>query len=289
MKNLKKRFQTFYHRFPYLNIKEQIENFAVFDGLDSFELTIGTNILENIEKNIIKHISTLKKDFYHDNHTCQILQKLAKGDRKQYAIYKNSNLSQIKGKEIFKKLYNEDIIQKEFSREKKYHSSKQKPLKKELRRYTVEDKLKFTKNFHRFWYTFISSKMQNKQYITTDNIKPYLEKYISFTFEELSNELIKDDYFGLNIAQSGSYWDKKTEIDILAKNIDNNYIVGECKWTNQKICKNILRKLQNKTKYIDFNVTKYALFSKNGFSNSLKKDIKDIILFEIDDFKRLNK
>ncbi len=284
MQNLKERFKRFHQHYGYLNIKEQIENFAVFDGF-AYDMVLSTDVYENIDKNILQNIDFLKKSFKSDINTKKILEKLAKGDRKQYAIYKNNEISQIKGKQTYKELYDKNIITKEFSREKKISKKKHQPLKKELRGYVIEDKLKFTKNFDRFWYTFISG---NEKGDLRQKIKESLEKYISFTFEELSNELIKESCFKLDIIESGSYWDKKVEIDLLSKDKKGNYIIGECKWTNQKICKNVLRKLKNKAKYIDFNITKYALFSKNGFSNSFKKIENDTILFCIDDFKRLN-
>ncbi len=292
MQNLKKRFKLFHHRFPYLNIQEQIENFAVFDGLKLNDIQLNTNVFENIKRYIIDDFSKLKDEFYDDEDMKMILQKLAHGDRKQYAIYKSGKLSQKRGKILYKELFYNQIIKKEFTREKIPKSSKHRPLKKELRRYVAEDKLRFTKNFHRFWYTFISP-FENEISKTSEhiikNIEQNLEKYISLTFEELSNELIKEKCFGLNIVETGSYWDKNVEIDILSKDAQGRYIVGECKWTNQKICKNILRKLQSKVKKLDFEVTRYALFSKNGFSNGFKKEKKDdTILFDLDTFKRLN-
>jgi len=285
MQNLKERFKRFHQKYGYLNIQEQIENFAIFDGFSELELELTTDIYQNIEKNIINHIDQLQKSFQTDQNTKKILKKLANGDRKQYAIYKNGEISQTKGKQLYRELYDKNIIKKEFSREKKIEKIKHQPLKKELRGYLIEDKLKFTKNFDRFWYTFLCDRDKNE---FMDLLQNGLEKYISLTFEELSNELIKEDCFGLNIVESGSYWDRKVEIDLLAKDSSGKYIAGECKWTNQKICKNILRKLQNKVQYIDFEVTKFALFSKNGFSKSFQKETKEAILFDLNDFKRLN-
>ncbi|NPA73415.1 MAG: DUF234 domain-containing protein [Epsilonproteobacteria bacterium] len=291
MQNLKKRFQLFHKSFPFLNIQEQIENFAVFDGSDFKNLQLSTDIIENIKINILNDIDKLRETFTQNEDIKKILYKLAIGDRKQYAVYKHNQISQQKGKYLYKELYTKNIITKEQTREKLPKSSKHRPLKKEYRGYVAENKLKFTKNFHRFWYTFIAlrqDKIVNLDLVEED-IKNNLDKFISLTFEELSNELIKQDIFGLNIVETGGYWDKHVEIDILSKDVDGNYIIGECKWTNQKICKNVLRKLQNKAKLIDFQVTKYALFSKNGFSNSFQKEnSKEILLFDIDKFKRLN-
>jgi len=219
------------------------------------------------------------------------LQKLAGGDRKQYSLYRNTKeISQTRGRLLHKELYQNNIIKKEPTREKIPQREKNRYIKKEFRGYYPEDKIKFVKNFDRFWYTFISpfsdELEQGYKQDCINYIQNGFEKYVSLTFEELSNELIKEEFFNLNIVESGGYWNKYTEYDILAKNKDNRYILGECKWTNQKICKNTLRKLQNKAKKLDFDIVNFALFSKNGFSKSLKKE-RNILLFNLSDFRKL--
>ncbi len=300
MQNIKNNFKKFNIFFPYLNVKEQIENFAVFDGLELDTLQMKENIFENIKVNIIDNYFKLKKYFkiYDDlklqNEINTILQKIASGDRKQYAIYRtNKNISQNRGRVLHKKLYEQKIIKKEITREKLPKKTTHKLLKKELRGYIAEDKIKFTKNFHRFWHTFITpfeNELENKENKNIfENLEKNFDKFTSLTFEELSNELIKDKSYNLDIIESGGYWDKNMEVDLLARDINDKYIIGECKWTNQKICKNILRKLENKAKNLNYDIVKFALFSKNGFSNSLKaKKSDDVMLFDLNSFKRLN-
>ncbi len=86
----------------------------------------------------------------------------------------------------------------------------------------------------------------------------------------------------------GSYWDKNSEFDILAKREDNKIILGECKYKNRKICKNELSKLKLKAKESNIDVDIYTLFSKNGFSNELlNSNIHNLLLFELKDFSKL--
>jgi len=67
----------------------------------------------------------------------------------------------------------------------------------------------------------------------------------------------------------GSYWDKNSEFDILAKSADGTVIIGECKYKNRKVSGNELHKLKQKIKQSNLKVDRFALFSKSGFSNSL--------------------
>jgi len=47
--------------------------------------------------------------------------------------------------------------------------------------------------------------------------------------------------------------------------------------------------MQNIKNNLNYDIIKFALFSKNGFSNSLyKKNLENVMLFDIKDFKRLN-
>jgi hypothetical protein len=288
---IKNDFKEFCNNFTYLDIKELIENFAVFGGLDFGSIVLDSDMIINIQNNIIQNYTELKKRFSLDKDKELILKKLAGGDRKQYSLYRNSkDISQIRGRILHKELYSENIIEKELTREKRLKRGKNRYIKKEYRGYFPEDKLRFVKNFDRFWFTFISPFSDDLDKGREENcinaVKNGFEKYVSLTFEELSNELIKESIWGLNIVESGGYWDINTEYDLLAKDTSGRYIIGECKWTNQKICKNTLRKLQNKAKNLDFDIINFALFSKNGFSESLKKE-KDVLLFDIKDFKEL--
>ncbi len=289
MLSIKNNFREFCTSYSYLDIKELIENFAIFGGYDSGSIELDDDIFENIEQNILNNYHSLKRKFCQNQDKNTLLQKIALGDRKEYAIYRSSsNISQIRGRVLQKELYQNNIIEKELTREIIPKREKHRYVKKEFRRYVPEDKFRFVKNFDRFWYTFIypfSNELDNNiQKSCLENIKQGFDKFVSLTFEELSNELIKEDIFRLNIIQSGGYWDIHTEYDILAKKSNGRYILGECKWTNQKVCKNELNKLKNKAKYLKFDIEQYALFSKNGFSKSLKKE-RNILLFELKDFE----
>ena len=220
-----------------------------------------------------------------------MLRKLSLGDRKKYSIYKNGMFSQTKGRTLYKKLYDLNIIKKEFSREKPIKKHPKQLIKKELRGYIIEDKIKFVSNFSRFWFSFISANyklIENKKYKSVlKKIEEGFEKFVSLTFEDLSNELIKKSYKP-QLVETGSYWDKDIEIDILAKSSDKKIIAGESKWKNQKICKNILTKLQKKCIKAGFEPTYYALFSKSGFSKELQKSKNpNLLLYDINSFERL--
>ncbi|WP_281951098.1 DUF234 domain-containing protein [Nitrosophilus kaiyonis] len=180
------------------------------------------------------------------------------------------------------------MIKKEYSRENLPKKQPKQKLKKNLRKYRISHKIKFEKPFFRFWFRYIEPNLKDLKEKNFTKIMTIIEKdfdnYVSLTYEELSNEIIKDKF--KNFITSGSYWDRKVELDILASLENGEIIVGECKWKNSKICKKTLTSLQKKCKIAQIDVNYYALFSKSGFSNELLKNKeKNILLFDLEDLK----
>ena len=288
-----------YQCFPYLDIQELIEFHAVFDGFeDSNSLHVKETLLETIETTILQEYFSLKDLFrYSDDVQMQegienALIRLARGDRKSYSIYKKENIPQPKGRQIYKELYEQGIIQKEESREEPIKEYPGQRIKKELRRYQIEHKIHFCDEATRFWFTFIAP---NTALLEKGETVPVLaqiaqefEKYVSLTFETLSEALIIKTLEEHDILRSGSYWDRQCEIDLLVESADDLIIAGESKWKNHKVCKSVLNSLQKKCERANLNVTHYALFSKSGFSKELQ-ELKDesVLLFSLKDFERL--
>ncbi len=290
-----KRFKTFFSHVPYLEMEELISYFAVFDGFSDLSLLSNyENLLQNIQHNILEHYHDNKKLFSFSQDTAlqedieRTLHRLATGTRKHYSIYKD--VSQPRGREIYKILYDMHIIEKEYTREKPLlkHLG---PLKKEFRGYKREDKIRFSKEYYRFWYTFIYPNIadleKNEYNQTLTVIDENLDYFISSYFEELSNTLIEYIYQD-QVKELGGYWDKNVEIDLLVKLKDGRQITGECKWKNHKVSKNILNKLKKVTAKAQIRADYYALFSKNGFSKELEKgEDKQVLLYDLHSFKRL--
>lgn len=215
---------------------------------------------------------------------------MSRGDRKVYSIYKVDTISQIKGRVIYKELFDKNFIKKELSREKPLKKHPKQKIKKELRGYVIEDKIKFCKKYHRFWFTFIQPNIDLIKEQNYDKLMGLInrefEKFISFEFEDLSEKLIsktfsQDDDFG-------SFWTKNIEIDLLFLTNSEKLLAGEAKWKNHKVCKNIYTLLQKKCNKENLQIDYFALFSKSGFSKELY-NLKDekLLLFELKDFKLL--
>jgi len=286
--------RRFSEYFSYLDTKELIEYLSVFDGFDDLQLlkqyeTLQENILENVLKNFdkLEHRYLFSDDTKMQSDIEKFLYRLAVGSRKSYSAYKN-DISHYRGKTIYKFLFQNGLIEKELSREEPdfiYNKRR----KKGYKGYRIEDKIRYKKSFDRFWFMFIypfKKDIKNGEYrAALENIEQNLDHFISLNFEYLSNKLLNQRF---DIVEYGSYWDKYVEFDLYAKSLDGSVYIGECKWTNHKVNANILNKLKKKCAKAGFDVDYYVLFSKSGFSNELLKlGDRDLILFDIEDFKGL--
>ena len=77
---------------------------------------------------------------------------------------------------------------------------------------------------------------------------------------------------------------QQVEIDLVAKD-GNTYLFGECKWRNEPVDTGILEQLKEKADVMckSREETYYALFSKSGFTESLKKEASGhVILISLD-------
>ncbi len=277
-------------------MEELISYFSVFDGFyDLSSLKSYETITDNIENNILKEYKKLKEEFdfstndslNKDIHTT--LHRLAIGTRKHYSIYKD--LSKERGRDAYNYLFSHNLISHELSREKPLIKLPNQPLKKELRRYKIEDKIRFSKEYVRFWFTFIyphKEDLEKGEYNQAlKDIEKNLDHYVSSFFEELSNILI-ESIFGDMVIDSGAYWDKEVEIDLFVQLKNGKNIIGECKYKRHKVSKNILNKLQKVATKANIKADYLALFSKSGFSKELESlQEKNLLLYDLDSFQRL--
>ncbi|MEE3712127.1 DUF234 domain-containing protein [Campylobacter sp. CLAX-7218-21] len=262
-----------------------LQFYFVFDRiLDGYD-----DIFEAIDGEILAKFDSFCSEFsfYHDEAKI-FLMRLAKGDRKRFVASKY--LPRALSLAIISELNAKGFIKFEYSKEVKPVKNRHQKLKKELRRYQIQDKIHFTKRFYRFWFRFIEPNLEllkagDKESVM-DKIKVEFDHYCSLEFELASIELLSKN---LNIPkeQISSYWDKENEIDIYTS-YDGFTLVAEAKYKERKICKNILNLLMQKCEKSKINWDKMALFSKSGFSNELL-GLRDnrVILFGLDDFKDL--
>jgi len=145
----------------------------------------------------------------------------------------------------------------------------------------------------RFWFAFISPIFKG---IRDGDYKEIRERFqnrkaefMQLTFVELSHELLKLNFSKEDkLKEISVYWDNNIELDIYAKTKSGKTIVGVCKYTNAKVKKSELTRLQEACKESKIDADTFVIISKNGFSNELKNMKNSTLrLITLKNFKKL--
>ncbi|MDX1810298.1 MAG: DUF234 domain-containing protein [Sulfurospirillaceae bacterium] len=233
-----------------------------------------------IEKHILDEYKYLRNDISHlttgDELYHFILTGAALGDRRTNSSFKRAKVSFDNGMDCVDELCNLGVIK----------------LESTYGKHDMSDKILFSAPFLRFWFAFISpifKGIKNGDYTEFfEKFKNSKAEFTGFIFEQLSHEFIKLYFQDDKIYNINRYWDDAREINIVAKTKSGKTIVGICKYTNSKIKKSELTKLEEDCKEAGIKADIIVIFSKNGYTNELKS-LKDqnLRLFSIRNFKIL--
>lgn len=264
---LLQQFRSFCFQNSPTDLNKAIDYFAVFGGM-GWEVNMSKSLDFIIEKKVLKNyryihadITTITKsnNVYH-----LLLSALSTGDRREHSAFKKANVGRNVGENSIDFLVDNGLL--------KIEKSVEKPVSDE----EVSEKLLFVQPFMRFWFSCISPYYKG---IKEGDYKEVKERwghiqhgFSDHILHQLSLELVKNSFEEDKIEQIGSYWDKNVEIDILAKTKSGKLIAGLCKYSKSKAGKNDLVKLKDNCKKAELDIDTFIIFSKNKFSNELKKD-----------------
>ncbi len=212
-----------------------------------------------------------------------ILTGIAMGDGRTHTAFKRANVSAEVGMNAVEELCKTGIIRVEKS--KKIFTSWSENE-------SVSNKLFFTSPFLRFWFAFVSPLFKG---VRDGDFKEVSERFanresefLQLPFVELSHEVLKLSFKEDPIVEIGTYWDNKIELDIYAKTKSGKIVVGSCKYTNSKVKKSELTRLQEICTDSKIEADIFVLFSKKGYSSELKSlKGENLKLLTIKNFKKL--
>ncbi|MEA3433172.1 MAG: DUF234 domain-containing protein [Campylobacterota bacterium] len=281
-----------------MELEQTIEYFSILGGVEeSIELDYFDDVFSMVESNFVQNFAKFQTlvspSYLLESPYREVLMAVARGDGKLYSVVRKSRLSEEVGEKIIQELISLNILWLEQSRERPLKLHPKHKLKKELRSYRIQDKLRFVNPFMRFWFGFVTyykkELVQGNGSAFLENFQKNYERLRSLVYEQLCDALLVKHYENATpLLISGSYWDQHSEFDILAVTSDKKLILGECKYKERKVCKNELSKLKAKALQSGIKVDVYALFSKDGFSNELMQTKEEnVLLFDLNDLKQL--
>ncbi len=139
----------------------------------------------------------------------------------------------------------------------------------------------------RFWYRYVFANRSLLESGAQDavyqrRIEPNYPAYMGLVFEKVcSDYLLRQNAMGglpILYTAMGRWWGtdpatrREVEIDLIAQD-GHDYLIGECKWRNEKLDLSVLNELKRKADIFNKNrgQTYYVLFSKSGFTEAVRE------------------
>ncbi len=161
----------------------------------------------------------------------------------------------------------------------------------------------------KFWYRFIPKaisviEMGHGELYYEKVVKPQIHSFMGSVFEEMCRFYTLEQgiqgKFGSFITETGTWWgveqitdaegkkcQQAADIDVVGvSTIDKTAVVGECKFKNEKIDKEILETLQRRSMLLsgNYTVTRFLLFSLSGFTKWFDEaHVPDTVMITLDD------
>jgi uncharacterized protein len=271
---------------------DQVRTYAVYGGTPAYlqsldpEASLSDNILTGI----------LSRGAFLYDEVRFLLQQELREPRNYFAILQaiaadNTRLNEIKQASRVEGVSAYlDVLQQLHLIERIVPITETQPHKSRRGIYRIKD------HYLRFWFRFVHPNRSQLESgggktILERNILPHLDRYSGFVFEEICQQFLwmtaDAGNLPIPIEKVGSWWNRNEEVDIVAL-AEKEAILGECKWSTKPvgidIYENLLRKgdlvrseLGNKNLW-------YALFSRSGFTDSLKDSVRDknILLYDLE-------
>ena len=269
------KFKYYDRFFKNKSTQDLIELYSITGGIPKYILSIDReqSALYNIENNLFDKNNylysepkfLLQEEVNDLSRYFSILNAISIGHTKMSSIssYLQINAGGISA--YISKLIELDILEKEIPITENIDNSK-----KVL--YKIKD------NYLKFWFAYIYPyqsyfEIENLTYVK-NKIRSEFELYVSKIYEDLARESMWENV-PFPLLKVGRWWDKNTEVDIVALGENNKIVFGECKYSKKQVGLSILKQLQEKAKNIKWNNNNreeyFILFSKSGFSEELEK------------------
>lgn len=155
-------------------------------------------------------------------------------------------------------------------------------------------------NFFRFWYRFVPRNMSaisagRIRQIYPQAVKRFIPDYMGLVFEKMCREYLLRyaENLPILLGDAGQWWGtdakarKEIQIDIVGTPVEGNeYIIGSCKYRNEKIGADELELLHSYAEVFGKGSKyHYFIFSKGGFTDALMAQAgkEDVVLLTLDD------
>ena len=278
--------------FPHYSDEDKMVAYAILGGIPHYLRQFDPNV--SLKDNVIKKIFNKGSALYSEVEFLlrqelrepavynTVIEAIALGNTAFNDILTSTKIEKSKASVYLKNLIELGIVQKEVPS----LQTKSKQLSASKGIYILTD------NFFRFWFAFAfrnftDLERDDAEGVWYNEVEPNLHDFSSKAFENVCLDYLyllnKSGRLPFRMSTAGRFWGKTNkvvdgkpvslpiEIDILAADKGrNNYIVGECKFKNEKFDLGELKKLQEKFRFKGN--AYYYLFALSGFTDAVLRE-----------------
>jgi hypothetical protein len=288
--------------FPHYSPDDQFLAWAILGGMPYYLCSFDEqrDLFSNIRQQILDmHTGTLfseprlllMEELREPRNYFSILRAIAQGRTRLNEIAQASGVGEMSS--VARYL---DILQNMRLITRRVPVTESQPEKSKKGLYQIDD------HFLRFWFRYVHPNQSGLDLgladaVLSQRIRPDLDHFAATAFEEAAQAFIarlaQTGQLAFIPERIGSWWDRETEIDVLAiSQNEGTALLGECKWSINPIGTNILQELKIKANILQQNHKiysfHYALFSRSGFTPDLQQqaNIEGIGLYFVKDLVR---
>ena len=266
---LLQHFRSFAYQNNIRDFDKALEYFTVFGGT-GWDVDASKGVESLIEEKVLRNYEPLHNSmtrYTHNNPVYHMLLSIvALGVEYEHDAFKKAKIGRDKGEEAMDYMEQKSLL--------KFDLSVEKPLKESDGK---SDRVLFTRPFMRFWFAMISP---NYKSISEGNFSEFTQKWhklrdnfsillSNLLLRELVKQSFAEKFADDPIVSVGSYYDKHTHIEILAKRKSGKMLAGACKYSKEAAKINMINSIKEKCQKSELNIADYVLFSKNGFSSEM--------------------
>ena len=272
---LLQHFRSFAYQNTIKDFDKALEYFTVFGGT-GWEVDTSKSVDALIKEKVLQNYEPIHNGitrFTHGNALYHMLLSIiALGENHEDTVFKKGRVGRDKGEEAMDYLEMKSLL--------KFDNSVEKPLKSADGK---SDRVLFELPFMRFWFATVSPYYKS---ISTGDFSEFEEKWnqlrgnfsiflSNLLVLELVNQTVAAKFSDDPIVSIGSYYDKHTHIEVLAKRKSGKMLAGACKYSKDAAKANMLETLKKKCEKAELDVADYVLFSKNGFTTEVVESKED--------------
>lgn len=279
--------------FPGYSVLEDMVLYAITGGVPGYlslfsdKLSLKENICRRVLKNGEKLRSAggdyIKEELRETALYNTILYCIANGENKLNELHQHTGFGRDKISVYLKNLIEREIVEKIFS----YDLGGREHTKKGL--YRIKS------GYTEFWFKYIYPKESELNIMEPG---AFYDKYISDSVYEFAKEafirvatefielLDSMERLEIKIDRRGRWWGKNGDIDIIACDEENTYLVGKCNWNSDIFTFEMFEELMLEVNLAGIGADYVYLFSRDSFDeelNAFAKDNQNIKLVSLKD------